>query len=566
MESVRIQAEQQPEYGTTRDRNEEISAQPTNGDYLNFKANESTLEALFETIVVSTAPIIENILKQNPTIVRAKVWHGLTLLHKLCLRGDESLILLLVDHGGDPNAGSDAGETPLHYACRKGRLPAVVALLSRGAELKAVDSTGHTCMHYAAQGGAITVMVYLNEVCGLEYDGLSSAQQTSLHVAAIHRHWQLAAFLLRKQRCSAGQADIMGNTALHLAAMNGDISTCWQIIARGGAQQLVATNGQKQTPFDMAKLETSFRHKDTQYWLKSFTNQFTKTGSVPLPTCWQLFNFLFPLAFACLLPVVLGQMVPDYQFLVYVVALAVMLRWLVQQDHRLQHPSRLPNPARAGVFVWGVMANLLAYFYCLQPYHIMHWLTNWLSWTTIFALVLAIVAFFLASPGRYDYEAMPAVSQGAGRQTRDWTGLVQGTHGANFCDECELILVEGIRHCRMCRACFRKMEHHCLFLMHCVTASNARHFLLFLVSVLTSCLAYIVNVVLYLKEAKKQDGDGTSTSFDALWQLAVNNTLVVVTLAADVFGIGVSAVLVLHYVKNPAGWLDHGHSHTQTRV
>lgn len=337
METINIEGQPAP----STDKSNQIMGPAAAGtSSFNFKVNESTLDALFETLVVSTAPVIENVLRQNPAIVHARVWHGLTLLHKLCLRGDASLLSQLMHHGADPNTRTDAGETPLHYSCRKGHLPAVVALLKAGADCKAVDSTGHTCMHYATQGGAITVMAYLNEICGLEYDSLSSAQQTCLHVAAIHGHWQVAAFLMRKQRCSVEQADIMGNTALHLAAMNGRIDICWQIIVRGGAPQLIATNSQKQIPLDMAKLHASFRHKDAQYWLKYFTDQFAKTSSVPLPTFRQCFNFLFPVSMACFLPAIVGSILVDYQTVVYVVFVAVMLRWLVQQDHRLHHPSR----------------------------------------------------------------------------------------------------------------------------------------------------------------------------------------------------------------------------------
>lgn len=53
--------------------------------------------------------------------------------------------------------------------------------------------------------GAITssffraVLVFLHESCDLEYNVLSAALQSPLHVAALHGQWQTVAFLLRNQ-------------------------------------------------------------------------------------------------------------------------------------------------------------------------------------------------------------------------------------------------------------------------------------------------------------------------------------------------------------------------------
>lgn len=49
----------------------------------------------------------------------------------------------------------------------------------------------------------------------------------------------------------------MGNTALHLAALKGHLSICWQIVSRGGAKCLLAANSQNQTPVDAAKENTT---------------------------------------------------------------------------------------------------------------------------------------------------------------------------------------------------------------------------------------------------------------------------------------------------------------------
>lgn len=60
-----------------------------------------------------------------------------------------------------------------------------------------------------------------------------------------------------------------------------------------------------------------------------------------------------------------------------------------------------------------------------------------------------------------------------------------------FCSKCVLPKPPGAHHCRQCKECVLEMDHHCPFIGNCVGVSNQRHFVLFLIWVVSSFL-YIV--------------------------------------------------------------------------
>lgn len=51
--------------------------------------------------------------------------------------------------------------------------------------------------------------------------------------------------------------------------------------------------------------------------------------------------------------------------------------------------------------------------------------------------------------------------------------------------------------CRVCNACIHDMDHHCPFINNCVGASNQRHFLLFLLFLLTG-IFYVISLCVML--------------------------------------------------------------------
>ena len=75
-----------------------------------------------------------------------------TALHEAALRGDQSLLQLLLSHyKGEVNLKNRIGFTPLHYASQEGHLACVMTFLQAGADPLIPDDIGVLPIHIAAQ-------------------------------------------------------------------------------------------------------------------------------------------------------------------------------------------------------------------------------------------------------------------------------------------------------------------------------------------------------------------------------------------------------------------------------
>jgi len=76
-------------------------------------------------------------------------------LHEAAVRGDPTIVHLLITHGADPNATDAAGETPLMVACRHNRLTVVHHLLRYGSQVDAIDLAHRSLLHHATFGNSV---------------------------------------------------------------------------------------------------------------------------------------------------------------------------------------------------------------------------------------------------------------------------------------------------------------------------------------------------------------------------------------------------------------------------
>ena len=215
--------------------------------------------------------------------VDAKGNYGNTPLHEAALRGNASVVSILIAAGAEVNAKSNYGNTPLHFAAYYGRASVVSVLIAAGAEVNAKRSGGDTPLHEAAWYGRASVVSVLIAAganvnatghggdtplheaaagygdnasvasiliaAGAEVNAKRSNGDTPLHYAARYGNASVASILIAAgAEVNAKRSD--GDTPLHYAARYGNASVASILIAAGA--EVNAKNNYGSTPLDYA--------------------------------------------------------------------------------------------------------------------------------------------------------------------------------------------------------------------------------------------------------------------------------------------------------------------------
>ena len=78
---------------------------------------------------------------------------GTTALHWAALRGRDTTISILIDHGADLNIQDNDGWTALYWAAANGKNEVTIALIAGGADLNIQNKNGETAIHRTAANG-----------------------------------------------------------------------------------------------------------------------------------------------------------------------------------------------------------------------------------------------------------------------------------------------------------------------------------------------------------------------------------------------------------------------------
>ncbi|KAJ0318106.1 hypothetical protein COL5a_010855 [Colletotrichum fioriniae] len=78
---------------------------------------------------------------------------GGTVLHAAVVHGNEAIVKLLIEKGGDLNALTQQRKDTLHLAVESNQMNIVRLVLKAGANVNSVDGCGHSALFKAILGG-----------------------------------------------------------------------------------------------------------------------------------------------------------------------------------------------------------------------------------------------------------------------------------------------------------------------------------------------------------------------------------------------------------------------------
>jgi ankyrin repeat protein len=163
--------------------------------------------------------IIAILLEKDRTQVNVQTSIGITPLLRACQNGHLNTVRMLLQRSADPYIENSYGNA-LHCAAEGGRVDIVRELLSRGMDPNVQSCRGHSalcctidhddaaCFEVLVGGGARIIASCESFCC-----------EPLLHMAIRHRADNIVALIIRKQWMDPNTRNMVGQTALHIAAL-----------------------------------------------------------------------------------------------------------------------------------------------------------------------------------------------------------------------------------------------------------------------------------------------------------------------------------------------------------
>ncbi|GKV05865.1 hypothetical protein SLEP1_g17820 [Rubroshorea leprosula] len=89
-----------------------------------------------------------------------------------------------------------------------------------------------------------------------------------------------------------------------------------------------------------------------------------------------------------------------------------------------------------------------------------------------------------------------------------------------FCQKCSHFKPPRAHHCRVCKRCVLRMDHHCIWINNCVGHANYKIFFVFIVFAVISCIYSLVLLVGSLTNDSQNDEQQTADSFRTVYVIS----------------------------------------------
>lgn len=183
---------------------------------------------------------IVKLLLNNGANINSRGNSGSTSLHLAARNQHADVVKLLVEYGCNVDPQNDYSMTPLFFASWGGNPDIIKTLVDNGANVNFSDPDNNTILHNMAGEGHIEGMVTILNA-DANANNVDDDGYLPLHTAVLNGKPKAVKVLINKTNNLNQKEKHYGNTALHIAAKNGDIHS-YRMLTEAGADHNITNN------------------------------------------------------------------------------------------------------------------------------------------------------------------------------------------------------------------------------------------------------------------------------------------------------------------------------------
>jgi palmitoyltransferase len=374
--------------------------------------------------------------------------NGITLLHWAAIYNWVGIAKSLLLKGADLNATAGTLlSTPLHLAAKEDNLEIIQFLMEHGADILKPDLESNTALHVAASMGYSPIVAYLIAK-GVEPNLPNRRKLTPLMLAVIEEENTETCRLLLSLGASPYSKDIYGNTALHFAFQS----------KNNGAVRLFNSEfpdsfGIKDKLWQQIREDHDYEHLFRRYKIPD-TIKLVMTICLPgivLPVSGWIFHSSFT---------------SYLQKLLAFVSLSIFTAFVSKNFMVKRWKKFVPK----SLFISVLMNIWILIFYPLQM---------GVPFKCLILLLMIVLTWLFYKCSISDPGKVPIIKKEQ-KETIISLGNANKLNSNNFCYSCLIQRPLRSYHCRKCKHCVAKFDHHCPWFGNCIGAKNHSHFIYFL--------------------------------------------------------------------------------------